>query len=103
MKWVTETEPRYDDNEREAWIALQEYENDLCPKCGLRRSICSNPDTPYYPQRSVCYTMAAQEVIERRWRERHEDAKPDPAGYLPTDGAWVWPALEDLTPDDHFI
>jgi hypothetical protein len=101
--WVTETEPEFDDVEREAWDAWLEWKSSLCPHCGNPRSICSDPMRPWYPQRDVCWATADLEVHERRWRKKHESAKPDEQGRLPTDGTHLWVSPEDLTPDDRFL
>lgn len=101
--WVTVTEPEFDANERDDWYAMAEYQNALCPSCGRLRSLCENPDVDWYPQMHVCWASAAQSVASRRWHKKHEDAKPDAAGYLPTDGGFVWVSTEDLTPDDDFL
>lgn len=42
-------------------------------------------------------------VATRRFQKKHEEAKPDGAGYLPTDGSLVWVSGQDLTPDDMFL
>lgn len=82
---------------------MWEYEQAVCPQCGNLRAVCEDPNTGWYPQRSVCYSSAAAEVANRKWHKKNENAKPDPAGYLPTDGTVVWASAEDLTPDDNFI
>ena len=51
----------------------------------------------------VCWATAAQSVATRIWHKRHENAKPDDAGFLPTDGALVWISTDDLSPDDDFL
>jgi len=73
----------------------------VCPSCGELRSVCSDPDVPNYPQRSMCYISAAEAVTWRRVREKHKDRKPtDPS---PIDGMSIWMARDDLTPDDNFV
>lgn len=100
---VVTREPRFDEAEREAWIARWEYEQDLCPDCGNPRSVCSDPNVDNYPQRSVCWVTAAGQVAQRRWAKKHENAKPDREGYLPDDGVRIWMSRTDLTPDDDFL
>lgn len=102
-RWVTELEPEFDANELDDQYALEEYQESLCPQCGQLRSICSDPSVSHYPQLHVCWATAAQMVASRRFHNLHEKAKPDSAGYLPTDGALVWVSDEDLTPDDDFL
>lgn len=102
-KWVTETESEFDVNERDSWYAKWEYEAAICPQCGRLRSVCEDPATPWYPQRSTCWASAAQEVVLRKLHDKHEKSTPDGAGYLPTDGVSVWVSDQDLTPDDNFL
>ena len=103
-RWVTEVEPEYDANERDNWYALEEFEDALCPQCGQLRTLCEDPELAWYPQLHVCWNTAHRESTTRRWRKRHEKAKPDPlSGHLPTDGGLVWMSTEDLTPDDDFV
>lgn len=102
-EWVTEVEPEFDVNERDSWQALAEYEDALCPQCGELRSVCEDPSQDWYPQRMVCWSTAARAVASRRWDKLNEKVKPDASGYLPTDGAVIWAASEDLSPDDNFL
>lgn len=74
----------------------------VCPHCGNLRSVCSDPDVPWYPQRSVCYATAARELTGRRVRERYK-SKPGTEVLHPTDGVSIWMAQDDLgTADDFF-
>lgn len=50
-----------------------------------------------------CWVKAARQRAERVFHDLHEKAKPDPAGYLPGDGASIWASPFDLTPDDDFL
>jgi hypothetical protein len=69
--------------------------------------VCSNPEGAhgegFYPQLSTCWVDATRENVTRQWRKKHEKARPDAAGYLPTDGRTPWVSTEDLTPDDDFL
>lgn len=76
--------------------------NLICPKCGNPREICSDPNRPWYPQRSTCYAKAAEEVAERVWRGKQE-GKSVALDMKPTDGTHVWVSEFDLTPDDDFL
>jgi hypothetical protein len=67
------------------------------------RSICEDDDQLWYPQRHVCHATAAQQNASRKFHTMHREAKPDVAGYLPTDGHMVWASDQDLTPDDDFL
>lgn len=97
-------EPEFTASERDSWYARKEMQDATCPRCGNLRAICSDPDGihggGYYPQVHTCYVSAARDMVSRRWHQRHEKAKPDDAGYLPTDGRTVWASLEDFDPDD---
>lgn len=100
---MTEVEPEYDTIERDGWYELRDYEEALCPQCGRLMSECGDPDTDWYPQRHICWATAARQVATRRWSALIEQAKPDEAGFLPTDGVQVWVSPDDLTPDDDFL
>lgn len=102
-QWVIETEPEFDVNERAAWEAWDEWQDAVCPQCGNLRSVCSDPSTPWYPQRTICWATATRENISRRWHAKHEGAQPDPLGFKPTDGTTLWVATADLAPDDDFL
>lgn len=103
LSWVTETEPEYDDDERDGWVALRQYEQTICPNCGNPRSVCENSETPFYPQLTHCWATAAREVATRKWSQKNEGVKPDAAGYLPDDGTFLWVSTDDLSPGDDFI
>lgn len=78
------------------------YVTEVCPSCGNLRSVCSNPEQAFYPQRRMCYSTAVQELTGRRLRARHKK-EPGIDDLHPLDGLAVWVATEDLTPDDDFI
>ena len=100
---MIETEPEFDDQERDAWYGFWEYEAQKCPQCGQLRSVCGDPMALWYPQRHICYATADLSVHQRRWQKKHEHTPPDGAGRLPTDGVRIWVSPEDLTPDDRFL
>lgn len=74
----------------------------VCQSCGRLRSVCSDPEVKNYPQRSMCYVTAAEEVTWRRLRAKHEDNKPDGKPH-PLDGLSIWMSEQDLSPDDNFV
>lgn len=76
------------------------FEQELCPACGNLRSVCSDPERAFYPQRSMCYASAVKEVVLRRLRKRH-DGEPGTELH-PLDGMGVWVSPDDLTPEDDF-
>lgn len=104
---VVETEPEFDDAEREAWEALAEWRAAICPHCGNLRVICSNPEgidgSGVYPQLDYCWITAAVDKSTRRFHKLHAKAEPDAAGYLPTDGALISASLTNDSPDDDFL
>ena len=87
------------DEDRQLMLAEDEL---VCPSCGNLRSVCEDPEIGWYPQRSVCYYTAAQEVTQRRLREKHKDNEPGTAPH-PLDGMRVWLSEHDLTPEDDFV
>lgn len=77
------------------------YVTEICPSCGNLRSVCSDPEQPFYPQRQVCYATAVKQVTVRKLQKRH---KQEPGEQLhPLDGVGVWASPHDLTPDDDFV
>lgn len=105
--WVTELEPEFDANERDSWLALTQWRAAICPDCGNPVAICSNPEgvfgEGFYPIRRICWVRAAEQVATRKFDAIHRDAKPDSAGYLPTDGVVIRASLENERPDDDFL
>lgn len=80
------------------------YVREVCPSCGNLRSVCSDPATDWYPQRSTCYATAAREVTLRRLQKKHaKQPLHESMDLHPLDGLHVWVATEDLTPDDDFV
>lgn len=102
-KWVTETEPEFDPVERDAWYALDEYEDSLCPQCRRPQIVCQDPEQDWYPQRYECLATQAQMMAQRKFTKLHEKEKPDEDGHHPADGVIVWVAEDDLSPDDNFL
>jgi len=73
----------------------------VCPSCGNLRSICSDSQVDWYPQKSTCWASAGQAVTDRQLDEkygRERTAKPHAL-----DGVSVWVSDQDLTPDDPFF
>ena len=96
-------EPEWLEDDRDAAYALYDDEQQRCPDCGQPREVCEQSATDYFPQRTVCWATAARAVARRKFEQLHENAHPDPAGYLPTDGVTVWVSQRDLSPDDDFL
>lgn len=92
------------------WRELPEVDRDLmlaeselvCPNCGNLRSVCSDPDIPWYPQRSECYASAAKDLTWRRLRKRYQQ-EPDVSRLHPLDGVNVWMSEHDFAPDETFF
>ena len=78
------------------------YVVDICPSCGNLKSVCSDPDRPFYPQRSMCYATAVRELTSRRLRAKHK-GEPGTQDLHPLDGMGLWASPEDHTPDDDFV
>lgn len=106
-QWVIETEPEYDANERDSWYALWEDDQARCVQCGNYKAICRDPEglfgEGFHGNRDVCWVTAARQNVDRRFRRLHEKAKPDRAGYLPTDGVRIWAGLTEANPGDNFL
>jgi hypothetical protein len=96
---VVTREPLWTDGDREAAYALYDDEDDKCPQHGGPMSECEDPPD-VYPVRKVCWIAAAQTVAERERAKETEDALPDEAGYLPTDGESIVLSFVDPNPDE---
>jgi hypothetical protein len=79
------------------------YVTEICPHCGNLRSVCSDPNMAWYPQRAVCYVSASLEITRRRVTAKYGHPEPKATEPHQTDGLNWWMAQHDLTPDDHFI
>lgn len=74
----------------------------VCPSCGNLRTVCTDPEVAWYPQRTVCYATAARDVTVRKLAKRYEKSPPGTEMHA-TDGVSVWVSTEDLTPEDDFV
>lgn len=81
--------------------------------------MCGDPETVWYPQRTVCYADMATAAVRwqydqihgpdshvqfhdgsfKVWAAKRSNGFP----YSAEDGVSLWVASEDLTPDDHFL
>ena len=52
---------------------MMAYVTEICPQCGNLRSVCSDPEQPWYPHLSRCYATADQEVLVRRLQAKHKE------------------------------
>lgn len=77
------------------------YVRDICDHCGNLRSVCSNPERPVYPQRSMCYVTAVRDKTIRQVQEKY--GEPEGDDLHATDGMTVWASPENLTPGDDFV
>lgn len=103
------------DEDREWWIARWEIQQEKCPRCGNPRSMCSDPEREWFPQRVTCYAERARLAGEALFAKAHEKAPyTDDAGswakersaehpYHFADGVTIWAADTDLDPDDDFL
>jgi len=74
----------------------------VCPSCGSLKSVCSDPEQGWYPQRDFCSNAATYEATMRKLRHKHKDNEAGPSPH-PLDGVTVWMSTQDLTPDDTFV
>jgi hypothetical protein len=98
---VVEREPLWTDGDREAAYALYDDEADRCPQHGGPLSECEGDEPPdLWPVTRICWIAAIQAAAERRRTKETENAKPDDAGFLPTDGELIYLSRTDPDPDD---
>ena len=104
QSWVIETEPEFDRIERDGWADYDDYLDALCPNCGQLRSVCGDPEAPWYPQRTHCYATAARQSVMRRMGDYYRKVEPSESnGWMhPGDGVAYWVSTSDLSPDDDF-
>lgn len=93
---VTRDSP-WDDEERELQTT---YDALVCPECGNLRSVCSDPNLPWYPQRIVCHNRAQVDVVMRRLVRGTDEPGWGPHAL---DGVRVYASEVDVNPDDKFI
>lgn len=65
--------------------------------------MCSDPETPWYPQRTVCWATATRQLVGRKWHAKVGETRPSTERFHPDDGVSLWVASDDLTPDDDFL
>ena len=78
------------------------YVRDICPRCGNLRSVCSDPERPVYPQRTMCYLTAVRDLTMRRVAARYAQ-EPGTRELHPTDGMSLWASPDDLTPESNWL
>jgi hypothetical protein len=80
------------------------YVVDVCSNCGNLRSVCGDPETTWYPQRSYCYSTAIRDFTWRQVHEKHGHPDPKKSDDLHiSDGMALWASEHNLSPDDDFI
>lgn len=79
------------------------YVTDVCERCGNLRSVCSDPEAIWYPQRAVCYATAAAAQTHRETAKRFGHPEPDDPSPHESDGLEWWASPHDLTPEDDFF
>ena len=67
---------------------MLDWVREVCPSCGNPRAVCSDPDQPLYPHRSVCFVSADREVLIRRLRRVYK-SEPGMSRH-PLDGVAVY-------------
>lgn len=80
---------------------MSAYVTDVCRNCGNLRSVCSDPNRPWYPQRDYCYATAVRDLTQRRVEKRY-GPPVGTAEIHETDGMYLSVSEYDLTPDDDF-
>lgn len=105
--------------DRDILVADWEREMEQCPKCNRPRSVCSDPEVDWYPQRTVCYADMARQQVQWKWDQLHgpdsheqfhdgsfkvwSPNRTDGTPVAADDGVSLWVSTEDLTPDDDFL
>ncbi len=79
------------------------YVTDVCERCGNLRSVCSDPNVTWYPQRTICYATAIAERMYRRTNKIYKHPEPTDDSEHATDGMQWWSSTHDITPDDDFF
>ena len=87
------------EDDRELMIAEDEL---VCPSCGSLKSVCSDPEQGWYPQRDFCSNAATYEATMRKLRLKHKDNEPGKTAH-PLDGVSVWMSMQTLTKKDRFL
>lgn len=87
-----------------------------CNHCGNPIAVCSDPNTKWYPQRTICYATMSTRAANAQYDELHE-SRPYHDGrfenwatersarfpFHARDGVDIGVSTEDLTPDDFFL
>lgn len=76
---------------------------EVCGRCGNLKSVCSDPEMAWYPQRTMCYATAADEMAWRKARLLYKSPDAKSAASHPLDGMSIHVSIDDLTPDDDFL
>jgi hypothetical protein len=79
------------------------YVTDVCERCGNLRSVCSDPNVTWYPQRAVCHATAVAEQMYRRTAKLFKHPNHDDDSAHVTDGMQWWTSVHDLTQEDDFF
>jgi hypothetical protein len=87
---VVTREPEWDEESRARALRLREYENGLCPRHGVPRSVCRDPEVQWVVHEDVDYAERQEKGFERLKAAPHENEKPDRAGRLWDDGRRFW-------------
>lgn len=75
---------------------------EVCGSCGNLKSVCSDPERPFYPQQHRCYITAAEAIARRKVDRLYGHPEPKSGPHF-TDGLTVRASEFDLTPDDEFL
>lgn len=102
--------------ERDWWIEWDRIKRERHDACGHKRSVCSDPNVLFYPQRTTCYATREKEAALAKWQALHANApwhngtesswsKVQDEGhpYRYDMGVTLWVATRDVNPDDQFL
>lgn len=64
-------ESEWDETERAWMLALEKYEQTLCPLCGLPRDICHDPrgETAMHADAEICWTTVHRQMAVKKLRD----------------------------------
>lgn len=69
-------ESEWDETERNWMLALDDFERDLCPSCGLPHDICHSPtaETSMHAEAEVCWATVHQQQAARKLRDQNPES-----------------------------
>lgn len=67
----TVNEPEWDDTERDWMLALADYEESLCPGCGLPVDLCRAGENGLSHDARICWGSAHRKIASKQWADDH--------------------------------